>query len=192
MPSTTQTERARELLRQFPRSWAEEAGIDLRKGTPAALFQWLVFSLLASARIRKEIARDAARALFAAGWKTPEKMRASTWRQRTDTLNAAGYARYDESTSRYLADAVEHVLAEYGGDLRELRRHSDGDLEEMRRRLTAFKGIGNTGADIFLRGVQLTWDEVYPFVDARTATAAQKQGLNPSPAQLRRRVNNRE
>lgn len=97
-------ERIAELLDRHGRTYAEELGIDVTANTPAPLFRLLCFSLLAAARISADIAVSAARALADAGLNTVDSMVASTWRQRTDILNASGYARYDESTSRTLGD----------------------------------------------------------------------------------------
>ena len=44
-----------------------------------------------------------------------------------------------------------------------------------------FKGIGDTGADIFLREVQDLWSWVRPFFDRRALAAAEDLGL-PSRA----------
>lgn len=51
-------------------------------------------------------------------------MAEATWRQRTDVLNRAGYARYDESTSRMLGDTAQLLLDRYRGDLRKLREEA--------------------------------------------------------------------
>ena len=168
---------AQEALRRHPRSRADALGIDMTKNTPSPLFQWLIASLLFSARISADQAEAAARALFDQGWRTADAMAASTWEQRTKVLNAAGYARYDESTSRYIGDATERLLDLYDGDLRAMRQEVDGDLEAMRASLKKFKGIGDVGADIFLREAQLSWDHLHPFADQRALTAAAKLGL---------------
>jgi hypothetical protein len=60
---------ASELLRRYPRSYAEELGID-RLDRPSDLFRLLVLALLMSARIRASIAVDAAAALFRERWRT--------------------------------------------------------------------------------------------------------------------------
>ena len=127
----------RRLLRQHPKSHAERLGIAVARDTPSPLFQWLVASLLYSARISGDLAEAAAKALSAAGWRTAEAMAAATWRQRVTVLNRAGYARYDESTARYLGETAELLQSEYGGDLRRLRRAADGDPAALRRRLGA-------------------------------------------------------
>jgi endonuclease III len=165
------------ILDGYGQTYASEAGFDVSTGKPAVLFELLVLSLLLSARIAASQAVRAARGLFDAGWTTPEKMAGSTWRERTDVLNACGYARYDESTSRMVGDTTELLLAEYRGDLRRLRDRSDGDVAEARRRLERFRGIGPVGADIFLREVQGAWTAFYPFADERVLRSAERLGL---------------
>lgn len=83
------------------------------------------------------------------------------WQERVDTLNRAGYARYDESTSTMLAETAGRLIDEYGGDLRELRRRTGRDPGEERRLLKDFKGLGDVGVDIFMREVQAAWEELY-------------------------------
>ena len=45
------------------------------------------------------------------------------------------------------------------------------------RLLEQFKGIGDTGADIFLREVQDVWTWVRPYFDGRAVEAAKQLGL---------------
>lgn len=179
------------VLRLAGRTFSEELGIPLERNTPAPLFRTLCFALLSSARIGHEIAVSAARALADAGWTTPRKLAASTWRQRTDTLNRAGYARYDESTSRMLGETMEHLLERYGGDLRRLRDAAKRDPDAERRLLKEFKGIGDVGVDIFFREVQLVWDELFPFVDDRGMRAARELKLGGDAGSLRGLVGSR-
>jgi endonuclease III len=148
------------------------------------LFRLLCATVLFSHRISSETAVRAARALSERGWTTARSMARSTWRQRTDTLNRAGFARYDESTARMLGEDAQLALDEYGGDLRKLREAAGRDPDEERRRLRAFKGIGPTGADIFAREVQVVWRELGPFADRRAAGAARRLGLPSDPGAL--------
>ena len=173
------------LLDRHGKTFASDAGIRLGRNTPAPLFQLLCLSLLISARIDADIAVAAARALFEAGWTTPDKMAGATWEQRTKVLNEAGYARYDESTSRYLASTAERLIEYHDGDLRRVRDEADGDSDELRARLTAFTGIGDVGADVFIREVQVIWQEYEPFIDARTLETAADLGLPTSAGDLR-------
>lgn len=165
------------LLRDAGTTYSGELGLDLAKNTPSPLFRWLCASLLLSARISAGLAMNAADALAKAGWTTPEKMAAASWEARTRVLNQAGYARYDESTSRRLADTSQTLLDSYGGDLRKLRAKADKDPKRERELLKEFKGIGDTGADIFCREVQIAWSELYPFVDEKALRSARKLGL---------------
>ena len=172
------------LLRRFGETYAQALSIDLAGGTPTALFQWLCASLLFSARIRADAALRAAKALFEGGLTTPETMASATWEERTRILNRSGYARYDESTSRMLGETSRMLLDRYQGDLRKLREAAGRDPQEERRLLEEFKGIGDVGADIFMREVQLVWGELYPFADRRGLSAAARLGLGDSAQAL--------
>lgn len=173
------------LLARHGRTFASEAGIRLDRDTPAPLFQLLCLSLLFSARISADIAMAASRALIDAGWTTPQKMAEATWEDRTQVLNRSGYARYDESTSRYLAATAKLLIDRWDGDLRRLHDEAGGDLDELRRLLTEFKGIGQVGAAIFIREVQGLWEDCCPFVDDRTLEVAADLGLPRSAQELR-------
>lgn len=182
----------RAVIGRYPKSFAEELRIDLSRNTPSPLYQHLILSLLCSARISSEIALRAAKALFKEGWRTPQKMTQVTWEKRVKVLNRAGYARYDESTSRYIADTTMLLLDRYDGDLRKLREAAQRQPDEERRLLKQFKGIGEVGADIFFRDVQAVWEEHYPFADKRALKAAEKLGLGGDVTTLARLIAQKE
>lgn len=186
MAKPNKRELVRAVLNGYGRTYAEDAGIPL-KDTPALLFQLLNLSLLLSARISAENAVRAARALREAKLTTPQKMAATSWQDRVDVLTAHGYKRYDESTSTMLGETAELLLDKYDGDLRKLREEADRDVQSEHRLLQQFKGIGQVGADIFLREVQAIWEEAFPYADARVAKAAKKLGL-PDEAQALARL----
>ncbi|WP_411088498.1 endonuclease [Streptomyces sp. 061-3] len=173
------------LLSRYGTTYAAEAGIQLRN-TPQSLYQLLVLSDLLSARIRASVAVAAARALFAHGMRSPDRMIGSTWQQRVDALGEGGYQRYDERTATQLGDGAQLLLVEYGGDLRRLRKEADGDLDILRTGLRRTPGMGPAGADIFVREVQAVWPETAPFLDAKALQGAEKLGLPASPAELAR------
>lgn len=172
------------LLQKHGRTFAEELKIPVEKNTPAPLFQLLVASLLFSARISAGNAAQATRALIQAGLTTPRKMAQATWQERVDVITWHGYKRYDESTSTMLGQTAELLLERYGGDLRKLREEAERDVRREKKLLTQFKGIGSTGADIFLREVQVAWDEVYPYADAKVLKAADKLKLGRDAGEL--------
>lgn len=62
----------------------------------------------------------------------------------------------------------------------------------MRRRLTAFQGLGDAGGDIFLREVQAAWLELRPFADRKTLQTAEKLGLPKTTRGLAGRVDEAE
>ncbi|MFF4775939.1 endonuclease [Microtetraspora fusca] len=164
------------LLDRYGRTYAEEAGIRLAD-KPSPLYQLLVLATLLSARISSEIAVAAARELFAAGCRTPRSMREASWQDRVDALGRGHYRRYDERTSTMLGEEADLLIDRWAGDLRRLREESGGDTRRIRSLLTAFPGIGPTGADIFLREVQVVWPQVAPYLDDRVLDAAGRVGL---------------
>jgi len=174
------------LLERHGTTYAEEIGIRLGRGGPSPLFRLLCAALLLSARISADLAVAAARALADHGWTTPRKLADATWAQRTRVLNRSGYARYDERTSRMLEDAARHLLDAYGGDLRRLRDAAGRDPARERELLKEFKGIGDVGADIFLREVQRVWPEARPFFDDRALKSARRLKLPDDPEKLAR------
>ncbi|MFP4622651.1 MAG: hypothetical protein ACLFRX_00585 [Gemmatimonadota bacterium] len=184
MAKREQKQIANVLLEDSGRTYAREAGARVERDTPAPLFQTLVVSLLLSARISAAIAVAAAKALFDQGWTTPRKMARSTWERRAQILNEAGYARYDNRTATMLGDTAELLLDRWDGDLRKLREEAGRDPDEVRKLLTEFSGIGEAGAAIFCREVQVAWDELYPFADDKVLEEAGKLRLPTSPGGL--------
>jgi endonuclease III len=170
----------RSLLKTAGTTYAEEAGIRL-KDQPMPLFQLLTLCMLASKPIDAEIAVRAARELFHARLRTPDAVLKA---DRADMISAFGrahYVRYDESSATRLADIAASVHDDYGGDLRKLATR---DVPGTVRLLKQFKGIGDTGADIFLREVQDVWPWARPYFDRRALTAARQLGLPTDPEKL--------
>ena len=77
------------------------------------------------------------------------------------------------------------------GDLRKLRARAERDPERERELLKEFKGIGDVGAGIFLREVQVAWDELYPFADDRVLDAARRLKLGGSAREIERLAGSR-
>ncbi len=165
------------LLQEHGRTYAAEADIPFDDADASRLFRLLCLSLLLSARIRAEIAVRAAIALADHGWTTAVAMAASTGQERTAVLNRAGYARYDEKTSRMLGAAAQHVLDVDDGDLDHLRQRAGYHPARERALLQEFTGIGPLGASIFAREAQVAWPELYPYADDRALRTARRLGL---------------
>jgi endonuclease III len=173
----------RRLLKVAGTTYATEAGIRL-DDKPMPLFQLLVLCMLASKPIDAAIAMHGGRELFKAGLRTPRAVLASDRRTVISAFGRGHYVRYDESSATRLSEIAGRVRDEYAGDLRELAARSKQDVGAAKRMLTQFKGIGDTGAEIFLREVQEVWTWLRPYFDARATGAATQLGLPTDPAQL--------
>lgn len=172
------------LLRRYGQIFSHELGLDLSKGAPSSLFRWLCASLLMSAPISHNVALRAAATLARKHWTTAEKLNESTWEERVRALDSAGYVRFDESAARLLGDAARKTMRDYDGDLRKLRDRAERNPVTERALIKAFDGIGDVGADIFLREVQVVWQEQYPLADRRALLAAARFGLPDTAEQL--------
>lgn len=180
MAASSKQQVVRRLLKAAGTTYADEAGIRL-KDQPMPLFQLLTLCMLASKPIDAAIAVQAARELFRAGLRTPKAVLSA---DRADMISAFGrahYVRYDESSATRLADIAAAVRDDYGGDLRKLATH---EVTETARLLKQFKGIGDTGADIFLREIQDVWTWARPYFDERASAAARQLGLPTDPEKL--------
>ncbi|ORW75914.1 endonuclease [Mycobacterium sherrisii] len=176
--------RVRRVLQVGGTTYADEAGIRLGK-KPMPLFQLLVLCMLASKPIDAAIAVQAARELFNAGLRTPKAVLAADRQTMISAFGRAHYVRYDESSATRLTDLAQRVRDEYGGDLRALAERSHHDPAQAKRMLKGFKGIGDTGADIYLREVQDVWTWVRPYFDDRATGTARQLGLPTAPDKLK-------
>jgi endonuclease III len=176
---------ARRLLQVAGTTYAAEAGVRIAD-KPMPLFQLLVLCMLASKPIDAAIAMRAGHELFADGLRTPKAVLGSDRSTMIRAFGRAHYVRYDESSATRLTEMAERVRDEYSGDLRELAGRSAHDVRAAARMLKGFKGIGDTGAAIFLREVQDVWPWVRPYFDKRAVAGAKKLGLPADPAELSR------
>jgi endonuclease III len=175
--------RVRRLLDVAGTTYASQARIKL-SDKPMPLFQLLVLCMLASKPIDAGIAMAAARELFKAGLRTPKAVQAAHRHTMIEAFGRAHYVRYDESSATRLADMADRVRDDYSGDLRRLADCSRHDTTAAKRMLKEFKGIGDTGADIYLREVQDVWTWVRPYFDDRTTRTAEQLGLPADPGKL--------
>ena len=180
---TAAQETTRAVLARYGTTYATAAGIRLTD-EPAPLFQLLVLAELLSARIGADVAVATAGELLASGWTTPQRMREAPRSGVIRALGRGGYRRYDERTATQLRDAAQLVLERYGGDLRRLGAQAGGDVRTAARLLQEVKGIGPTGASVFLREVQAVWPSFRPYLDDRARAGARRVGLPDDPARL--------
>jgi endonuclease III len=183
MADSSNEQVVRRLLSNAGTTYAEEAGIRL-KDKPMPMFQLLVLCMLASKPIDAAIAMQAARELFRVGLRTPQAVLDADRSTMIRAFGRAHYVRYDESSATRMVDIAAMARDEYGGDLRRLADRSDRDVKAAARLLQRFKGIGETGADIYLREVQDIWTWVKPYFDDRAIKAARDLGLPGDPGKL--------
>ena len=176
-------ETARAVLDRYGTTYAAAAGIRLTD-EPAPLFQLLVLAELLSARIGADIAVATAGELRANGWTTPQRMREAPRSSVIRALGRGGYRRYDERTATQLRDAAQLVIDRYAGDLRRLADEAGGDVGTAARLLREVKGIGPTGAAVFLREVQAVWPWLRPYLDDRARAGARRVDLPEGPEHL--------
>ena len=178
---------ARELVARLRRhagtTYAAEAGITMRD-TPMPLFQLLSLAMLASKPIDAAIATRAAKELFRAGLRTPRAVLTADRPTLIDAFGRAHYVRYDESSATRLTELATRVDRDYHGDLRGLARLAKPDVRDAKQLLKQFTGIGDTGADIYLREVQDVWPWVRPYFGKRALDTAGELGLPRNPARL--------
>jgi endonuclease III len=173
----------RRLIGKAGRTYAEQSGIRL-KDKPMPLFQLLVLAMLASKPIGADVAAQAARELFKTGLRSPKAVVEGDRRTVIAAFGRAGYARYDESSADRLCDMAIRVRSEFAGDLRNLGVRAGHDVDRVGEELRAFNGIGPTGADVFLREVQVVWSWVRPHFDQRALDAARALDLPATPEGL--------
>jgi endonuclease III len=171
------------VLARFGATYAAEADIALAD-EPRPLFQLLVLAQLLSARIGSGVAVATARELFAAGWTTPARMRDAGRGAVVAALGRGGYRRYDERTATQLREMSTLVLDRYAGDLRGLAAAAGEDTGHAAVLLQEVRGIGPTGAAVFLREVQAVWPWVRPYLDDRARAGARRVGLPGEAGQL--------
>jgi endonuclease III len=167
---------ARSVLARYGRTYADEAGVRL-VDEPAPLFQLLVVAQLLSARIGAGVAVATARELFASGWTTPASLRDADRGRVVAALGRGGYRRYDFRTATQLREMATLVLDRYAGDVRGLAAAAGEDAGRAAELVQEVKGIGPTGAAVFLREAQGVWPWVRPYIDQRARVGARRLGL---------------
>jgi hypothetical protein len=76
------------------------------------------------------------------------------------------------------------VLDRYEGDLRGLPVAAGEDIGRATASIREVKGIGPTGASVFLREVQAVWPWVRPYLDDRARAGARRVGLPDDAGRL--------
>ena len=129
---------------------ARDLGFTVEPGDEAALFKWLLASMLFGHRIAQTIAARTWRVLVDAGIDTPHALAGSRHAALVRMLGEGGYRRYDESTARRLARLGRTLVDDYGGRVLGIAERAD-DRADFERRVLAFDGSGPVTLRIFMR-----------------------------------------
>ncbi len=127
----------------------EDLGIDLADGKPQQLYRWFLACLLFARPIQQEIAADAYQSLIRKGHLTsPGRFEDIQREPLRKLLDDAHYARYDYVTADQLHESMRRVVEEYGS-VSHMVKDAES-MDDLRKRLLGFKGLGDLTADIFL------------------------------------------
>ncbi len=138
--------------------YAQELGLDLTNEDHR--FRWFVASILLSAGVSAQIAKQTYKELERQGVVTPESIIEAGWDRMVEILCAGGYVVYDFATASKLMDIATKLKERYGSlENLYVQAKSQKDLE---KKLQEFKGVGPTTVDTFLRELRRIWEKARP------------------------------
>lgn len=88
--------------------------VNVDEASPDTILALVYLAMLTSARISHELAYKSVKCLLEAGYHDLEKLKKSTWEERTEVLTKGGYTRYREKTATALGELAEFVDKQYG------------------------------------------------------------------------------
>lgn len=164
----------RVLLKEFPQTYSEELGINLKSKNSKEIFKWFLASILFGKPIRESSAIKTYKMFEKHKVLTPEKILETGWHGLVDILDSGSYTRYDFSTADKLLEVMKNLgKCEYLVKIHE----SSADEEELQKRIKNLgKGIGSVTLNIFLRELRRIW-KVDPLPSKFTILAAKNLGL---------------
>jgi 3-methyladenine DNA glycosylase/8-oxoguanine DNA glycosylase len=130
-----------------------DLGIDLPRDaddpTPQALYRWLLASLLFGRPVQQSVSADTFHVLIDHGLTSPATFARKSREELRRILDEGSYARIDYVMSDELHTVMAGIDDEYDSVNHLVR--SSSDAAELRRRLTAYKGVGPKTVEIFER-----------------------------------------
>jgi len=161
-------------------TYAEELGINLN--TEEDRFKWFLASILFAKRISSEIAKKTFHEFEKAGIVDPESVIQAGWDRLVEVLDSGGYVRYDFSTASNLLEIAESLKEKYGslGNLYAQSKNS----QDLEKRLRAFKGVGPTTVNIFLRELRGVWQKARPRLSPQAKKIAPRLGVDKEQMEI--------
>lgn len=166
----------KKLIRHLGELYSCQLEIDLKSKKETEIFKWFLASLLFGKRISEDIAAKTYKLFALRNIITPDKILATGWDGLVKILDEGSYVRYDFSTATKLLDLMNGLKNEYG-TLTNLYKQAENS-EELEAKLEAFKGIGPTTANIFLRELRAVWPKANPEPCSLVKMAAKNLGLD--------------
>lgn len=148
-------EKIKALIQEFPKTYSEELGIDLRSGNSRQTFKWFLASILFAHRIPESIAKKTFKEFEKEGLVSSKKILEAGWDKLVEVLDRGKYVRYDFSTASALLAIMKQLEVEYGS-LENLRKMAK-DQKDLEKRLKSFFRVGNVTVNIFLRELRDAW-----------------------------------
>lgn len=139
---------------------AHKCGINLRSRREMSAFHWLMVAILLTKPIKEEVAVNVLKTLRRYDFDTPEDILRAGWQKIIRALNEANYTRYAESTATELIELSEQLIEEYDGHMRILIDRCT-EAHDLYHAIQRFKGIGPTGAQIFMREIEPIYYRYY-------------------------------
>ena len=103
------------MLKKYGTLPLQDSGlVSVDKPEPKTILALVYLAMLTSARISHELAYRSVTYLLEAGYHDHEKLKQSTWEERTEVLTKGGYTRYREKTATGLGELAEFVDTRYG------------------------------------------------------------------------------
>ena len=92
----------------------EDSGlVNVNEAEPKTILALVYLAMLTSARISHVLAYESVKCLLEAGYHDLDKLKQSTWQEKTEVLTKGGYTRYREKTATALEELGEFVDKEY-------------------------------------------------------------------------------
>jgi len=161
-------------------TYSQELGLDLK--TEEDRFKWFLASLLFAKRISSEVAKRTYREFEKEGILTPESIAEAGWDKLVKVLDSGGYVRYDFSTASKLLEIAASLRDKYGS--LEVLYTQSKDSRDLEKRLLAFKGVGPTTVNIFLRELKGVWGKARPRLSPLAREVALRLGLGEKEMEL--------
>lgn len=177
LPSALRRGELARFLEAYGELYSARLGIALSGLDAGELFRWFLASMLYGARIAESVAGRTFEAFLEHGLSTPERILAADFGELLEIMAEGGYVRYDGISSRKVQDAAAKLITDYGGDLNRLHSVAT-DSRDLESRLVAFKGVGPTTANIFLRELRGLWPKANPLPGQLAMLSASHLGID--------------